>query len=74
MSDIEELLGQVMAEHDDEAPRAGDLLRALAAAEAPAEIWSWRRRRRRLAARGPAGQVGRAGWLMPAAAAIVRRR
>ncbi len=70
MSDIEELVGQVMAEHDDEAPRAADLLRALAAAEAPAETWSWRRRRRRLAERRPAGRAGRAGWLIPAAAAI----
>jgi len=69
MSDIEELLGQVMAEHDDEAPRAGDLLRALAAAEAPAETWSWRRRRR-LAVRGLAGRAGRARWLTSAAAAI----
>jgi hypothetical protein len=69
MSDIEELLGQVMAEHDDEAPRASDLLRALAGAEASAETWSWRRRRR-LAAHGPAGRAGRVGWLTPAAAAI----
>ena len=70
MSDIEELLGQVMAEHDDEAPRARDLLRALAAAEAPAQTWSWRHRRSRLAARGPAGRTGRPGWLTPAAAAV----
>ena len=69
MSDIEELLGQVMVEHDDEAPRAGDLLRALAAAEAPAETRSWRRRRW-LAARGPAERAGRPGWLIPTAAAI----
>jgi len=70
MSDIEELVGQVMAEHDDEAPRAGDLLRALAGAEAPAETWSWGRRRGRLAARGPAARANRAGWLLPAAAGI----
>ncbi len=70
MSDIEELVGLVMAEHDDEAPRAGDLLRALAAAAAPAETWSWRRRRGTLAARGRAGRANRAGWLLPAAAGI----
>jgi hypothetical protein len=70
MSDIEELVGQVMAEHDDEAPSAGDLLRALAGAEAPAETWSWGRRRGRLAARGRAARANRAGWLLPAAAAI----
>src|SRR5258708_27006697 len=70
MSDIEELVGQVMAEHDDEAPRAGDLLRALAGAEAPAETWSWRRGRGRLAARGRAARANRAGWLLPAAAGI----
>ncbi len=70
MSDIEELVGLVMAEHDDEAPRVGDLLRALAGAEAPAETWSWRRRRGRLAARGRAARANRAGWLLPAAAGI----
>ena len=70
MSDIEELVGLVMAEHDDEAPRAGDLLRALAGAEAPAGTWSWRRRRGTLAAPGRAARANRAGWLLPAAAGI----
>src|SRR5258708_20180450 len=70
MSDIEELVGRVMAENGEEAPRAGDLLRALAGAEAPAETWSWRRRRGRLAARGRAARANRAGWLLPAAAGI----
>ena len=36
MSDIEDLISQVMAAHDDEAPRAADLLRGLAGAELPA--------------------------------------
>src|SRR5258708_37555287 len=70
MSDIEELVGLVMAEHDDEARRAADLLRARAGAGAPAETWSWRRRRGRLAARGRAARASRAGWLLPAAAGI----
>jgi hypothetical protein len=67
VSDIEELLKQVMTEHDGEAPRSADLLRALAAAEAPARTWSWRRLRRRPAA---PGHAARARWLVPAAAAI----
>jgi hypothetical protein len=54
VSDIEDEIGQVMAGHDDEAPGAADLLRALQHASGPR-----RRRARRYWA----------GWYMPLAAA-----
>ncbi len=54
MSNIEDEIGQVMAGHDNEAPGAADLLRALEHASGPR-----RRRMRRY-------QVG---WYMPLAAA-----
>jgi hypothetical protein len=59
MSDIEELIGQVMAAHEGEAPRAADLLAALARADAPEVAQTARRRRQRHWRR----------WLVPAAAA-----
>jgi hypothetical protein len=59
MSDIEELIGQVMAAHDGEAPRAADLLAALARAEVPEVARTARRPEPR---RWPR-------WLVPVAAA-----
>lgn len=55
MSGIEDILGQVMASHDQEAPATADLLRALEAATGPASRRGVRR--------------SRAGWYLPLAAA-----
>jgi hypothetical protein len=44
MNDIENLVSQVMAEHDDQAPRAADLLRALAEAQEPSGLTRLSRR------------------------------
>jgi hypothetical protein len=59
MSDIEELIGQVMAAHDGEAPRTVDLLAALTRADAPEVARAARRPRQR---HWPP-------WLLPVAAA-----
>jgi hypothetical protein len=75
MSDIEDLVSQVMAAHDDEAPRAADLLRGLAGAELPAPGPGDRPRSRTALWRRSRAAVGwptlpyRSGWLIPVGAA-----